>query len=113
MNNSFRASSLFNQKIFHAPFANEGTTINKTRLIGLAFLAGILFVIPLKANAYGSGISSDPAMLVKPIIFSASKDIDWVRQCIDQYPEILWLADESVRKTEEAQASLQGSYSEQ
>ncbi len=37
----------------------------------------------------------------------------WVEKCVEQYPEILWLADENVRKTEEGQASRTSSYSEQ
>lgn len=49
----------------------------------------------------------------KPIILSSIEGIKWVQSCIDQHPEILWLADSKVRKTEEGQASLQGTYSEQ
>lgn len=37
----------------------------------------------------------------------------WVEKYIRKYPEILWLADEKVRQTEEGRATLQGSYSEQ
>jgi hypothetical protein len=37
----------------------------------------------------------------------------WVEKRVEQYPEILWLADENVRKTEEGQESPTSSYSEQ
>ncbi len=54
-----------------------------------------------------------PEQPSKPVIFSQAEGISWVKQCIQQHPEILWLADASVRKTEEGSASLQGPYSEQ
>jgi uncharacterized protein DUF6829 len=43
----------------------------------------------------------------------ASAGIEWVKQSVFNYPEISWLADENVKKTEEGRASLQGAYSEQ
>lgn len=48
-----------------------------------------------------------------PVILSATQGKSWVEQCIEHHPEILWLADAQVRKTQEGQASLQCSYSEQ
>lgn len=49
-----------------------------------------------------------------PIVCSSIQGVKWVEQCIEQHPEILWLADAQVRKTEEGQATVQGSsYSEQ
>jgi hypothetical protein len=49
-----------------------------------------------------------------PAVFSqVDEGLLWVEKCIEQHPEILWLADADVRKTEENQASLGGSYSEQ
>lgn len=47
-----------------------------------------------------------------PALFQEAQGIQWVQTCIDQYPEILWLANRDVRKTEEGQ-ELEGSYSEQ
>jgi hypothetical protein len=38
---------------------------------------------------------------------------EWVEKGLQMYPEISWLADANVRKTEEGQASSQRSYSEQ
>lgn len=49
----------------------------------------------------------------KPIIFSQLKGKLWVKECVKQHPEILCLADRDVRKTEEGQATLKGSYSKQ
>ncbi|CAF24731.1 hypothetical protein [Candidatus Protochlamydia amoebophila] len=49
----------------------------------------------------------------QPVIFSEVKGIEWVKKCIQQYPEILWLADGEVRKTEEGQATENSPYSEQ
>jgi hypothetical protein len=36
----------------------------------------------------------------------------WVEKCVEKYPEILWLANSQVRKTEEGQTSKSKSYSE-
>jgi len=48
-----------------------------------------------------------------PVIFSEVKGIEWVKKCIQQYPEILWLANAKVRKTEEGLATEKSLYSEQ
>ena len=48
-----------------------------------------------------------------PSVFSSIQGVEWVKECAQQHPEILWLADKDVRKTEEGQATLQGAYSEQ
>lgn len=48
-----------------------------------------------------------------PIIFSPLEGKEWVEKCLQLYPEISWLADTNVKKTEEGQASSQRSYSEQ
>ena len=47
------------------------------------------------------------------VTFSAVKGKKWVEKCIKQYPEILWLADDCVRKTEEGKVTLQETYSQQ
>jgi hypothetical protein len=47
------------------------------------------------------------------MILSPIEGRQWVEICVEQYPEISWLADNRVRKTEEGQATLQGPYSEQ
>lgn len=39
--------------------------------------------------------------------------VERVRECVDQYPEVLWLADANVRKTEEGTGAHSGTYSEQ
>lgn len=50
---------------------------------------------------------------INPIIYSSYEGRQWVEECVKQHPEILWLADSNVRQTEEGQAIIQGSYSEQ
>ena len=103
------------QKISHASFhtqSNGGSTMHKTKKIGLFLLVGALLAVPLGAYAYSS---TDPSSLnsLQPVTSSAVQGIEWVRKCVEQYPEILWLADAKVRKTEEGVATLQGPYSEQ
>ncbi|MCY3974687.1 MAG: hypothetical protein OXF02_03990 [Simkaniaceae bacterium] len=49
----------------------------------------------------------------RPVTVSEAKGVDRVRLCVERYPEILWLADEHVRVTEEARATSRDSYSEQ
>ncbi len=49
----------------------------------------------------------------KPVIFSSIEGKEWAEQCVQEHPEILWLANTDVRKTEEGQASLNAPYSEQ
>ncbi len=86
--------------------------MNKTRRIGLTLLFGVLLGVGSYMYASHSS-SSDLTAHIQPIVSSKVKDIDWVRLCIKQYPEVLWLADENVRITEEGKATSQGSYSEQ
>ena len=47
------------------------------------------------------------------VIFSTTEGKLWAETCVQEYPEILWLANTNVRKTEEGQASLNAPYSEQ
>lgn len=49
----------------------------------------------------------------EPTIFSKMKEKEWVSKCVEQHPEILWLADADLRKTEEGQACSKTSYSGQ
>jgi hypothetical protein len=46
-------------------------------------------------------------------LLASLEGIQWVKQCVEQHPEILWFADRNVRTTEEGQATLAGTYSEQ
>lgn len=86
--------------------------MHKTRQIGLTLLLGLLLGVGY--YAYASDKTSFKATKqLQPVTSSAVKGVDWVNLCIDQYPEILWLADENVRKTEEGRVSLQVAYSEQ
>ncbi|MDE3046908.1 MAG: hypothetical protein KGI83_01010 [Verrucomicrobiota bacterium] len=77
-------------------------------VISAVLKASVLVVPPLLAETPSAAVEQ-----LQPVTSSAVKGRDWVRLCINQYPEILWLADENVRKTEEGRASLQGTYSEQ
>ena len=73
--------------------------MHKTQKIGWAFLIGVLLAFPLGAYA-GSAhqpVSTEPA---QPIVLFKASGVEWVRKCVDQYPEILWLADAKVRKTD-------------
>lgn len=103
------------QKILYSSFhtqSNEGSTMHKTKKVGLFLAAGALLAGSLGAYAYANTDSSSPKLL-KPVTSSTVQGTEWVRRCVDQYPEILWLADAKVRKTEEGMATLQGPYSEQ
>ncbi len=57
--------------------------------------------------------NKDIAPLFQPVIFSCLQGKQWVEHCVELHPEIIWLADVNVRKTEEGQTTLQGTYSEQ
>ncbi len=49
----------------------------------------------------------------QPIVLTQLEGRAWVEKAISQYPEILWLADANVRKTEEGDAKILGTaYSE-
>jgi hypothetical protein len=89
-----------------------GSNMHKTKKIGLALLFGMLLALPLSIYAQSASKPSDMERS-QPIVLSEDSGIDWVRKCVDQYPEILWLADAQVRKTEEGVAAAQGAYSEQ
>jgi len=47
------------------------------------------------------------------VTVSQAVGIDWVKECINTYPEICWLAGEDVRATQEGKATDQAPYSEQ
>ncbi|MBS3904740.1 MAG: hypothetical protein KGZ39_05390 [Simkania sp.] len=85
--------------------------MQKIYAMGKCIFMGILLTIPCYFYAATvSGITPQP---VQPITSSTMQGKEWVEKCIEQYPEILWLADVKVRKTEEGQATAQGAYSEQ
>jgi hypothetical protein len=52
-------------------------------------------------------------VVTDPVIFSSLEGKPWVEQCLARHPEIAWLADGGVRKTEEGQATSELPYSEQ
>lgn len=90
----------------------ESTTMQKTKRVGFTFLLGLF--LGTASLAYASDEASCKSKeQLQPVTSSALKGVDWVRLCTTQYPEILWLADEKVRRTEEGQANLKGAYSEQ
>jgi predicted transcriptional regulator YdeE len=78
--------------------------------LGLLLLGG---AISTSLALYANEDKPSSSTFVKPIIFSPIDGKEWVEKCVEQHPEILWLADANVRKTEEGQATLQGTYSEQ
>lgn len=79
--------------------------MKKARIIGL-LLAFIGALFSPSVSAANQGSSSNPV-----IIFPAEGK-EWVEKYVMQHPEILWLADDNVRKTEEEWAIHKGSYSE-
>lgn len=80
--------------------------MKKTSIMGLLLLSGSV----LTSSTICGHIKINS---LKPIIFSPNEGKQWVEKCVEQYPEILWLADVNVRRTEEGQASSELSYSEQ
>ncbi|HSX03233.1 MAG TPA: hypothetical protein VLG76_00725 [Rhabdochlamydiaceae bacterium] len=84
--------------------------MKKTGKLGLYLLLGgsLLSSLTYLDDDKPSSLTS-----TKPVIFSSIEGKQWVEKCVEQHPEILWLADTNVRKTEEGQATLQGTYSEQ
>ncbi len=91
----------------YSPFANPaGDSMKKAGQIGLGILfSGIAFTsLALYVNA-----NIPP----KPVVFSALEGRAWVDECLKLHPEVKWLAEGHVRKTEEGRATAHGAYSEQ
>lgn len=88
-----------------------GNTVKKAGKIGLYLLIGGALLTSVSIYAHEHQPFSVESS--KPMIFSPVEGIQWVEKCVEQHPEILWLADTHVRKTEEGLATLQGTYSEQ
>ncbi len=84
----------------------RGDSMKKPTKIALLVLAGATILGGVAFTSYHLKAPS-------PIIFSPLEGKQWVEKCLQLHPEILWLADTNVRKTEEGQASSQRSYSEQ
>lgn len=100
--NVFRFSPLASRR-FCSMYYKKGESM-KAQKIGVALL-----VLGATFYCFKSADKEKPNSL----IFLAVTGIKWVEKCVEKHPEILWLADTHVRKTEEGQATLQGSYSEQ
>ncbi len=98
----------FSQAIVPNPGDN---TVKKTGKIGLYLL--LVGALLASIGLYANDDQSVSVKSLKPAIFSPVEGMQWVEQCVEQHPEILWLADSNVRKTEEGLATLQGAYSEQ
>jgi hypothetical protein len=86
--------------------------MHKTKKIGLYLLVGALLATSLGLYA---NVDKNTALSkqLQPVILSELQGTAWAQKCVEQYPEILWLADTKVRKTEEGLATMQGPYSEQ
>lgn len=72
---------------------------------------GLLLATAALTSNHLSAEESKPTL--KPIVLSIIQGRAWVEKYVQQYPEIRWLADSNVRKTQEGQDTLQGTYSEQ
>jgi hypothetical protein len=70
-------------------------------------------LILILAAAALNSFNLDSLESSESVIQLTLEDRKWVKKYLEEYPEILWLADADVRKTEEGEATLQGSYSEQ
>lgn len=84
--------------------------MHKTKKIWWGLLFGAVVASPLAIYA---NTNKAPSLSQQLVTSSAAQGLKWVEKCVEQYPEILLLADSKVRKTEEGQAIQQGSYSEQ
>lgn len=85
--------------------------MKKRGKIGRCLLIGAALLTSVYSYAQDNQKYSDNSWT--PTVFSPLEGIQWVEQCVDQHPEILWLADSHVQKTEEGLANLDASYSEQ
>lgn len=82
--------------------------MKKIKRIGLILMGGIaLAFIGLFVRLEST------AQETRPLLFSTTTGKQWVEKCIEQHPEVLWMADGNVRKTEEGQAVSNRPYSEQ
>lgn len=88
----------------------KGETVNKTSLLSACVLISGAILSSFHLCARESRLSPSS---VNMVLFSPVEGRAWVEKCIKKHPEILLLADAHVRKTEEGQATLEGSYSEQ
>jgi len=86
----------------------EGNTMEKTRKFGLYLLVGIVLFTSIGLYANDKSVKASNLVIFAPV-----EGREWAVLCTREHPEILWLADSKVRKTEEGQATLQGAYSEQ
>ncbi|MBX9744862.1 MAG: hypothetical protein K2X08_06610, partial [Chlamydiales bacterium] len=89
----------------------EDSTVKKIRKTAFyLLLSGTLFG---SFSLDGKESPSPFGYSLTPMILSPIEGKMWVEQCVQQHPEVLWLANSEVHKTEEGQATLQGTYSEQ
>ena len=73
--------------------------MKKRGKIGRCLLIGAALLTSVYSYAQDNQKYSDNSWT--PTVFSPLEGIQWVEQCVDQHPEILWLADSHVQKTEE------------
>jgi hypothetical protein len=72
-------------------------SLKVTKKLRIFLKIGSLLATPLGMDAYEIQDSS-LSKQYQPVIFSEVKGIEWVKECIQQYPEILWLADAQNRR---------------
>ena len=77
----------------------------------MANLTKIFFLAML--CIFFASYAQDSKVAIKTFANTPKETTEWVQLYIEQYPELLWLADEKVQATEEGKASFLGSYSEQ
>lgn len=91
---------------------HKNFSFNVAKRIRVFLMISSFLTTPFGMHAYENQKSS-LSKQCQPVIFSGVKGVEWVKKCTQQYPEILWLADAEVRKTEEGQATEDSPYSEQ
>ena len=77
--------------------------------LGVLFMASMITAISSTVAADQSRVEAESS---QPMMFSPLSGLEWVKQCIKQYPEIEWLAGKA-KATQEGNATETKPYSEQ
>ena len=94
-------------RVFTSSPKDEKT--QQTDVLGRWLLNAAVMACVMCSFTQGKDVSDE---LNYPIVFSREEGLPWVQSCVSQYREISWLAESDVRKIEEGQELLEGTYSE-
>jgi Family of unknown function (DUF6829) len=67
----------------------------------------------LTSSTYCKNQKKDKTASHSLVTISKAKGKNWVKECLQKYPEIIWLADENVQITQEGNKTFNNSFSEQ